>query len=225
VFLAVDNVGDSQSSREEAQAYLDAGLACGSKVLVTSRSQTLLKIILKEAKYCKPIPRLEEMEASEVFLSVAAPELSLSSLHPDEQKIIKACLEECQFADDGYPSRQYHPLVLKAFGAYFHDIEDHNVKNWEVALKEENKLQTSRESKSVFDILGLNYETLDDMQKLIFLDVAFLINKRFSVRHFEAMMGSWDRKTFYEQQVSFIATLYGMSPLVAGMKVGISFQW
>ena len=76
-----------------------------------------MESILEDAKYCKPIPRLEELEASDFFLSVAASGKSLPSLHPHEQKIVRACLGECQFADDGYPTRQYHPLVLKALGA------------------------------------------------------------------------------------------------------------
>ena len=99
--------------------------------------------------------------------------------------------------------------------------------NWEVALKEENKLQMSRESKHVNDILGLNYKTLDDIGKLIFLDVAILFNTSLSTNFYKTIMSVsqnwWDRKTSYEWQISFIATLHGITPFAAGMKVGMSF--
>ena len=106
---------------------------------------------------------------------MAAPGKSFPSHQPGELDIVRACLGECQFKDDGYTTREYHPLVLRALGAFFHDIdEDHNVMSWRAALGKEKKLQMSRESKHVNGILGLNYKTLDDMGKKIFLDVACL---------------------------------------------------
>jgi hypothetical protein len=46
------------------------------------------------------------------------------------------------------------------------------VLSWEEALENKNKLQRSREAKHVNDILGLNYCSLSDQVKLVFLDTA-----------------------------------------------------
>lgn len=102
MFLVIDNVGDSESSRNEARAYLNAGLPPGSKVLVTSRSQEILKSVFGQAEYCRPIPRLEHDEALKLVLSKAAPKIS--SFTAAESEIVERCLRECQFADCGYPS-------------------------------------------------------------------------------------------------------------------------
>ena len=53
MFLAVDNVGDSECSRDEARGLVKTVFATGSKVMVTSRSRAILKSILHEEKYCK----------------------------------------------------------------------------------------------------------------------------------------------------------------------------
>jgi len=219
-FLAVDNVGDSQSSREEAESFISCGLACGSKVMVTSRSRLILESILGEAKYCKPIPRLEEEEAEELFLSVAIPQKMSSPLQPSEEKIVEACIRECKFLDDGYDTQQYHPLVLRALGTFFHDVDKDDIMEWKEALIFEKKLRASRESKHVNDILGLNYGTLSDGQKLLFLDVVFLFNyyKSLSVL---PLLG-WIHKSFDDKcrlTISLIAAMHGISTLEAKMKV------
>ncbi|KAG0586256.1 hypothetical protein KC19_2G076200 [Ceratodon purpureus] len=173
VFLAIDNVGDCEASRSEARKYLNVGLPPGSKVLVTARSQEILKSVLGESEYCKPIPRLEWLEAATLFLSYAAPTvLALSDLKAEERDIVESCLSECRFEEIGYPSSQYHPLVLRALGTYFHDVDGGNVMRWEEALVNRNKLQRSREARNVNVILGLNYHSLSEQVKLVFLDCA-----------------------------------------------------
>lgn len=85
---------------------------------------------------------------------------------------MEACLGECQFKEDGYSTPQYHPLVLRALGCYFYDVDEDNLLNWKQHLLVTNKLQESRESKRVSGILGLNYFALPNIGKLVFLDVA-----------------------------------------------------
>ncbi|KAG0586223.1 hypothetical protein KC19_2G073400 [Ceratodon purpureus] len=181
VFLAIDNVGDFEDSRDEARRYLKVGLPPGSKVLVTARSQEVLKSVLQTipnlvrdaTDYYKPIPRLEWLEAATLFLSYAAPKrLPVSLLRAEEREIVKMCVSECRFDDIGYPSSQYHPLVLRALGTYFHDVGSGSMLGWKKALKNRNKLQLSREAGNVNAILGLNYDSLPDIEKLVFLDCA-----------------------------------------------------
>ncbi|KAG0617225.1 hypothetical protein M758_5G174500 [Ceratodon purpureus] len=227
VFLAVDNVGDSECSRDEARGLVKTVFATGSKVMVTSRSRAILKSILHEEKYCKPISRLERHEARELFLSVAAPKKLSCPLLPFEDEIVKACLEECQFEEVGYATRQYHPLVVRALGSYFHDVDEDNILNWKkhIYISVENKLQGCRETKQVNNILGLNYSSLLESEKLVFLDVALLLNVSFtnSLRlywdYVEDMVGSRLEVKDYEWRVSFIATLHGISPVCAERKL------
>ncbi|KAG0625969.1 hypothetical protein M758_2G092400 [Ceratodon purpureus] len=211
VFLAIDNVGDCEASRSEARKYLNVGLPSGSKVLVTARSQEILKSVLRGTEYCKPIPRLEWLEAATLFLSYAAPWVSSDSdLKAEESVIVARCVSECRFKDMGYRSSQYHPLVLRALGTYFYDVDSGNVMRWEEALKNRNKLQRSREARNVNAILGLNYDSLPDIMKLVFLDCALYSPRR----------REWQRRPWWQHEevndmnmwVSWISEVHGVSP-------------
>lgn len=219
VFLAIDNVGDAESSREEARFYLNVGLAFGSKVLVTSRSREILESVLGQAECCKPIPRLERHEAAKLFLSVASPNISsMSFLKPKESEIVERCLSECQFADNGYPSKQYHPLILRALGTYFHDMDRQNVMSWEEALGNKNKLQRCREAKHVNDILGLNYYSMPEELKLVFLDLAFYPPRMNWGRPWFTKSRTWSD---FDLWVSWISRVHGVSLSDAKMMVSI----
>ena len=224
VFLAIDNVGDYEASREEARNYVQR-LPRGSKVLATARSREILKDVLGEVEYCKPIPRLQLEEAATLFLSKAAPKRSVSSLIPEEREIVERCLRECQFEDKGYPSREYHPLVLRGLGTYFHDVDSENVMRWGEALEDKNKLQRSREAKSVNDILGLNYRSLSDQVKLVFLDSA--IYWQGSGYHQFSGHSWWLRGEEGDDLnlwVLWISEVHGVSPSEAKMMVG-ACEW
>ncbi|KAG0586233.1 hypothetical protein KC19_2G074100 [Ceratodon purpureus] len=220
VFLAIDNVGDCEASRSEARKYLNVGLPSGSKVLVTARSQEILRSVLRGTEYCKPIPRLEWLEAATLFLSYAAPwVLSVSLLRAEEREIVERCVSECRFEDIGYdPSSQYHPLVLRALGTYFHDVDGGNVMRWEEALENRNKLQRSREARNVNAILGLNYHSLSEQVKLVFLDCALYLSQGY---------GSWKilpwwslrRADEMNKWVSWISEVHGVSPSDAKLMV------
>lgn len=217
VFLAVDNVGDSESSRDEARGLLETILAPGSKVMVTSRSRMILKSIFHTDKYSKPLPRLEAHEARELFLSVAARKKLLHPLQPREVKIVEACLGECRFGEDGYGTPQYHPLILRALGSYFYDVDDEKIMEWENHLLLANKVQGSRESKRVNDILGLNYSSLSSSSKLMFLDMALLWN----VASVPMVTHTLEEVVGYRWLLSFMATLHGLSRVEVEMKVSI----
>ena len=87
---------------------------------MTSRSQEILENVLGCAEYCKSIPRLEHDEAAKLFFSKVAPKKS--SFNDEDSEIVERCLKECQFPGNGYTSTQYHPLILRALGTYFHDV-------------------------------------------------------------------------------------------------------
>ncbi|KAG0590866.1 hypothetical protein KC19_1G132100 [Ceratodon purpureus] len=206
VFLAIDNVGDFAASQMEARKYLRVGLPSGSKVLVTARSREILVSVIG-AKYCKPIPRLEWLEAAALFLSYAAPNISsVSFLKPEEREIVEKCLSECQFKDSGYSTRQYHPLMLRALGTYFHDVGCDDVMSWGEALEKKGGLQRCGEAGNVNEILGLNYGSLSDQVKLVFLDTAF---------HHPYCFGwvNWwseKRPSRFESWVSWISEVHGV---------------
>ncbi|KAG0561020.1 hypothetical protein KC19_9G031300 [Ceratodon purpureus] len=220
VFLAIDNVGDCEASRSEARKYLNVGLPSGSKVLVTARSQEILRSVLGETEYCKPIPRLEWLEAATLFLSYAAPwVLSVSLLRAEEREIVERCVSECRFKDIGYDqSSQYHPLVLRALGTYFHDVDGGSVMRWEEALENRNKLQRSREARNVNAILGLNYHSLSEQVKLVFLDCAL-----YSSRGYRSwkVLPWWSSREADEMHmwVSWISEVHGVSPSDAKLMV------
>jgi hypothetical protein len=182
---------------------------------VTSRSQEILENVLGRAEYCKPIPRLEHDEAAKLFLSKAAPKKS--SFNDEESAIVERCLKECQFTDNGYTSTQYHPLILRALGTYFHDVHSDDVLSWEEALENKNKLQRSREAKHVNDILGLNYRSLSDQAKLVFLDTALYPYHGYAPLHW----WSKGKRSDYDLWVSWISEAHGVSPSVARMMVWV----
>ncbi|KAG0586282.1 hypothetical protein KC19_2G078700 [Ceratodon purpureus] len=222
VFLAIDNVGDCEASRSEARKYLNVGLPSGSKVLVTARSQEILRSVLRGTEYCKPIPRLEWLEAATLFLSYAAPwVLSVSLLKAEEREIVERCVSECRFEDIGYdPSSQYHPLVLRALGTYYHDVDGGSVMRWEEALENRNKLQRSREARNVNAILGLNYHSLSEQVKLVFLDCALYSSHGYG--YWKSDLTSWWSLRESDEMnmwVSWISEVHGVSASDAKLMV------
>lgn len=78
----------------------------------------ILESIFGTTEYCKPIPRLNDGEAMNLFLSMAFP-LNQATLTSSQRKIVKKCFRECQFKDSGSLSLQYHPVVLRVLGTFF----------------------------------------------------------------------------------------------------------
>lgn len=62
------------TSLEEAEFYVrKVRYAKGSKVLVTSRNDSILKSLLRGSQYCHRLPVSQDIEARDLVLSKAAP--------------------------------------------------------------------------------------------------------------------------------------------------------
>lgn len=170
VFLAVDNVEDAESSRQQAQDFLKCTFSAGSKVLVTGRSSIVVSNVLgrDEETFCKPIPNVEAVEALSIFLDKAAPGRSITSLSAEEKSVVWKCAEQACF------SGKYHPLALRALASYYNEVDARNPLRWQSHLNDIHKLRPCRESESgtIFQILGLGFGKLPKATKLLFLDVA-----------------------------------------------------
>ena len=190
VFLAVDNVQDDEASRQEARNFLEYITCPGSKVLITSRSQDIVNSVLHDVSCCKPIPNLDESEAMELFLQIAAPMIeSTSSLNVEEIKVLQECLKCCYFTTEESVAQNtvsrttsgnrnighYHPLALRSVASFLQDryVDRSSILNWKMNLEDPSlMLYHSRESKDIFNILGLDFERLCETGKQLFLDVA-----------------------------------------------------
>ena len=142
-----------------------------------------MKNLLGDPRYCCEIPRLEREEAAGIFLQQGAPRLEYSSLSGEERGIVESCLGEAWFRDQDLTQTntflhrneggRYHPLALRALGVYFHDSsKTSGMLSWDTHLDEYRKLKGTRKSyDTLFQILGLQFSTLDKMTQFIFLDI------------------------------------------------------
>ena len=173
MFLAVDNVEDAESSREQARDLLKCTFSAGSKLLVTGRSSIVVKNVLgrDEGFFCKPVPDVDANEALSIFLDIAAPGRSMSSLSAEEKCVVVKCANQACFLG------KYHPLALRALGAYYNDVDARNPLGWQNHLNDIHKFRPCGESESgtMFQILGLGFGTLSKATKLLFLDMALFI--------------------------------------------------
>ena len=176
MFLAVDNVEDAESSRQQAQDFLKCTFSAGSKVLVTGRSSIVVRNVLgrDEQFICKPVPNVDAIEALSIFLDKAGPGKSITSLSAEEKSVVCKCAEQACF------SRKYHPLALRALASYYYEVDARNPLCWQSHLDDIHKLRLCRESESgtIFQILGLGFGKLPKATKLLFLDVALFIPPR-----------------------------------------------
>jgi hypothetical protein len=190
VFLAVDNVQDDEASRQEARNFLEYITCPGSKVLITSRSRDIVNSVLHDVSCCEPIPNLDESEAMELFLKIAAPMIeSTSSLNVEEIEVLRECLKCCYFTieESVAPNTvssttsgdckigHYHPLALRSVASFLQDryVDKSSILSWKKNLEDPSlMLYHSRESKDIFNILGLDFDRLCETGKQLFLDVA-----------------------------------------------------
>jgi hypothetical protein len=156
VFLAVDNVENAEHSQEQARDLLKCTFSAGSKLLVTSRSSSIVRDVLRqdEKKFCKPFPNVNATEALSIYLDKAAPGRSSSSLSAEEKSVVVECVEEACFLG------KYHPLALRALGSYYNEVDARNPLRWQSHLNDIHKLRPCGESESgtIFQILGLGFD-------------------------------------------------------------------
>lgn len=168
VFLVVENV--SQNNIEEAEFYVNAGYARGSRVLVTSRTKSFLESVFRGQQYsdfCHPVPVLIAEEAALLVLTKAAPNKEITELDENEYEIVDYCCSRC-FID-----KQYHPSSLIALANYLRTIGD-DIIAWKPQLESES-FRESNESDSMYRYILLDYDNLSNPTKLIFLDLALWI--------------------------------------------------
>jgi len=217
----IDNVSDDQASRKEALAYLEAGFHEESQIMVTARSQDVVKGLLLDPKYCKPMPNLMKDEAAVIFLRKAAPGRKVSSLSPEEQSVLNSCLAQCYFDNlDGArssrkrkrPRRHYHPLALGALGAYYNTINDTELLAWKPRPVDYNKWKnTSAQGlPEIFRILGLQFSTFEEPTKLMFLDMALSFQ---NLTHF--------RFATPQRRITWLAEIHEMSEAEVELKVSV----
>lgn len=213
VFLVVDNV--SESSLDEAKWYAnDLFLPSTSCVLFTSRSRETLVSLLGE-DYCDLFPTLEDEEAMEFFLSQALPSQksfsaldstrsrrsgSLPELKPEELDIVGTCLHRCCIEG------QFIPRLLSKFAFYLQETKG-DILSWGEYIEDAD------------NILDLEYDKLDDISKLIFLDLAiFADDMCFTHMDFHAEL-EWSEHSNYRLMIDFIAMLHDIHRHVAEKKV------
>ncbi|KAG0606188.1 hypothetical protein M758_9G120900 [Ceratodon purpureus] len=189
VFLVIDNVQPNELvSKEEVLKYLSIEYHPGSKIMVISRSPDVVEDLLGESRYSCKMPCLTREEAAELFLQKGAPQIKdYSSLTTDQRSVVDSCLEEACFSDQGLYGEKplyqkkaghYHPLALQALGVFVRGSKSLDIMSWKSYLHGYGKIKCTRESyKSMFEILGLQFNTLDKMTKLMFLDISLYASK------------------------------------------------
>lgn len=138
------------------------------------------------------MPCLTTEEAAEVFLQKAAPQIQdYSSLTSGQRSVVESCLKEACFSYQAVHGekpalhhskvgRQYHPLALKALGVFIHGRSKTtlDIGSWKSYLPGYGKLKSTRESYThMFEILGLQFSSLCQITKLMFLDISLYASK------------------------------------------------
>ncbi|KAG0556528.1 hypothetical protein KC19_11G060100 [Ceratodon purpureus] len=175
VFLAVDNVSDSQESINEAYRYLSARLPSGSIVMMTARSKgTLLRVRPDVTEsHVLEMPELDVEEAKSLFRRSSELELRGEA----DDLVVERCVERCCFRkDDVSDSYHYHPLTLDVLGKQLGCIDP---KEWEAHLDkidEDIFNRTGEKDHPIFSVLRKSYDVLSSEDQLILLtDVALLL--------------------------------------------------
>lgn len=166
VFLALDNVNDTQEMLENARMFLRAGFHPESKVLVTARSCKVLEQLFGSlAKMTSiPVPKLTQEEAIRLFLQHATYENStIESFSSECKDVIVRCVEQCF---------QGHPLALKALGARLRIISDVDPQQWSEHLEDLDFKMSHDRVHPIFSILRTSYDALPEGHKFVYIDIA-----------------------------------------------------
>ncbi|KAG0631760.1 hypothetical protein M758_1G277600 [Ceratodon purpureus] len=177
VFLAVDNVSDTQESINEAKTYLSAGLPSGSIVMMTSRSKgTLLRVRPDVTEsHVLEMPELDVEEAKSLFCRSSELELRGGA----DDRVVQRCVERCRFRKDGGSgSYHFHPLTLDVLGKQLGCIDP---KEWEAHLDkidEDIFNGTGEKDHPIFSVLRKSYDVLSSEDQLLLMDVALFLPSR-----------------------------------------------
>ncbi|KAG0556527.1 hypothetical protein KC19_11G060000 [Ceratodon purpureus] len=179
VFLAVDNVSDTQESIDEAKTYLSAGLPSGSIVMMTSRSKATLLRVRPDVteSHVLEMPELDVEEAKSLFRRSS----ELERRGEADDGVVARCVKRCHFRkNDGSGSFQYHPLTLDVLGKQLGCIDP---KEWEAHLDkiDEDIFNGTREKDHpIFSVLRKSYDDLSSNpdDQLLLMDVALFLPSR-----------------------------------------------
>lgn len=210
IFLVIDNVQPHEESIEEAREYLSIEYNSRSKIMITSRSRDVVKFLLGDRSYCCEMPCLTREEAAGVFLQQGAPQMDYSSFTKDERRVIDSFLDTAWFPHQG---GHFHPLALRAVAAFLRDrSETPNVLSWDNYLPEyKNVKDTTEATQKMFKILGLQFNSLDRMTQLIFLDICIYASK--------ALESSKLSNSTLEDLTAWLADIHGKPIEVVKFKV------
>ncbi|KDO38780.1 hypothetical protein CISIN_1g0021252mg, partial [Citrus sinensis] len=125
-------------------------LASGSRVIITTRDKQVLKNC--RARQIFRMKELEDADAHKLFCQCA-----FGGDHPDASHI--------ELTDKAIKYAQGVPLALKVLG---HHLCGRSKEEWESAMR---KLEVIPD-KEIQEVLKISYDSLDDPQKNVFLDIA-----------------------------------------------------
>jgi hypothetical protein len=207
VFLVVDNV--SVTTQDEAKWYVNCKFPTDSFVLVTSRRRDLLENVLEDERYCKPFPILDPEEAQLLFLSNAASKSNKSlvegRLTLEELEVVEECLRKCCVRLS--PEEEFIPRKLTTFASFLKDKG--NIMGWKEYVDYAD------------NVIGHEYDALDDTSKLIFLDLAIFANDMcYTHMDFHAELEWEEHDTSRLLKTEFLAMLHGIPIHDAEKKVG-----
>lgn len=208
VFLVLDNVWENQI--EDVCCFLQVSYKDESKVLVTSRSLSVLKALSISKSGCLEMPKLKEEDAINIFLHYIGLRKPINN---NDKEIIKMCVRRCQFFRMDlvgglqyceYNSGQYHPLALKVFGSHLRSISAVDPSKWMESLKklDTHKFNPSKELQHpIYHILRHGYDALCTDEKSIFLDLALFVPK----------FGRWPIENSSTRVQEWLSTIHGKS--------------
>lgn len=173
VFLALDNMSDTDTSIVEAKTYLSASLPPGSIVMVTARTKESLTRVRPYlmGENCVEMPELRIEEAKSLFAKSSGFELG----NEDDEQLIQRCVQRCWFLKDGDKGYHYHPLALDVLGRQLGYID---LKEWNAQLDkiDEDIFNQSKENNHpVFSIVRKIFDALSPEDQLLFMDVALFL--------------------------------------------------
>ena len=235
VFLVIDNVINDERSWKEAHDYLTVGFHPESRIVITSRSRVIVQDLLPDVQFCKPMPKLSEREAGEIFLKSAAPMKSYSSLTDEERRILKLCTKLCRFRteedpsyetrsvslgddDERWRSYSYHPLALSALGDFFYRfISNKNMLLWKEHLAENKVLLNDVwKSSNVLRIVGMQFSTFHQNEQLLFLDIVLYGKMWLEVTS--------ERPQSFKAWLDWLSVLHEESPAVVERRVSTNIS-
>lgn len=207
VFLAIDNVSDTQQTLDDAKDLLRMGFVKGSIVIVSARSRPQLRNLNLED--CIPMPELEEGAARSLLLYHAAPSLYLKNGGKVTEQLMKQCMERCYFGNGDGINYHYHPLALKVLGGQL----GNDLKEWSEKLNELdpfNQYQEEEKDHPIFSILGRSFDILKSEDKFLFMDAAIFFPQR------------WGHGLKLQKDISifeWLSMVHGKSPYVIKRRV------